>query len=387
MRIAFVHEVNYQSKVVFEMHEFPELLAKNGHEVVFLDYPEGEKWGRVSLANRQIETNRSGAGEAVNVVRPPFHVPGTLGRLLFACFGWLWLSKQLSGFRPDVVVLYGVPTNGWQTVLICRRLGVPVIYRMIDLSHGLRKSIFSPLVKIAEKRVVKGCSLVLANNSALADHATLLRGSADKIHVLAPGVRGVDESDWGEPSDSREAVVVFMGTLFRFSGLEWFMRSSVRDDRRLGFKLLVLGDGEARASLEQTARELGIESEVEFRGFVPFADLNTHLAEATLAILPFEHSDVADLALPGKVPQYLVAGLPVVSTPLSGMKSFLGEGEGVSYCATGSAFVDKVRELLGDGSERLRILVRGREALKERASWTFAIASFEGYLMQVSRRH
>ena len=38
MKILFIHEVNYRAKVVFEMHEFPELLSLAGHEV------QGVQW-------------------------------------------------------------------------------------------------------------------------------------------------------------------------------------------------------------------------------------------------------------------------------------------------------------------------------------------------------
>ncbi len=41
MRILFLHEVNYLEKPIFEMHEFPEHLAALGHEVGFVQFPEG----------------------------------------------------------------------------------------------------------------------------------------------------------------------------------------------------------------------------------------------------------------------------------------------------------------------------------------------------------
>ena len=40
MKILVVHEVSYLRKVVYEIHEFPELLALRGHEVTFVDFDE-----------------------------------------------------------------------------------------------------------------------------------------------------------------------------------------------------------------------------------------------------------------------------------------------------------------------------------------------------------
>ena len=43
MKILFVHEVNWRTKVVYEVHDYPELLSLAGHEVVFIDFPERNK--------------------------------------------------------------------------------------------------------------------------------------------------------------------------------------------------------------------------------------------------------------------------------------------------------------------------------------------------------
>lgn len=53
MKILFIHEVNYRGKVVFEMHEFPELLALAGHEVHFLEFPED-----IGIRNFSLRTRR-----------------------------------------------------------------------------------------------------------------------------------------------------------------------------------------------------------------------------------------------------------------------------------------------------------------------------------------
>ena len=37
MKILFIHEVGWFNKVIYEMHDFPELLSLKGHEVHFKD--------------------------------------------------------------------------------------------------------------------------------------------------------------------------------------------------------------------------------------------------------------------------------------------------------------------------------------------------------------
>ncbi len=40
MNILVLHEVDYLKKVVYEVHDIPELLASRGHDVTFIDYEE-----------------------------------------------------------------------------------------------------------------------------------------------------------------------------------------------------------------------------------------------------------------------------------------------------------------------------------------------------------
>ena len=81
MRILFVHEVNYRKKVIFEMHDFPELLSLAGHDVVFVDFAEGvERSGWRRFLDWRTETSiveeRAHSGAAVEV-----RTPGRRGRV------------------------------------------------------------------------------------------------------------------------------------------------------------------------------------------------------------------------------------------------------------------------------------------------------------------
>ena len=42
MKLLFIHEVSWRKKVVYEIHDFPELLAMRGHDVTFFEYDEDE---------------------------------------------------------------------------------------------------------------------------------------------------------------------------------------------------------------------------------------------------------------------------------------------------------------------------------------------------------
>ena len=46
------HEISYMRKITYEIHEFPELLARAGHEVTFLEFDEGARSPNFGLKSR-----------------------------------------------------------------------------------------------------------------------------------------------------------------------------------------------------------------------------------------------------------------------------------------------------------------------------------------------
>lgn len=382
MRILFVHEVNYLKKVVFEMHEIPEKLSERGHEVHFVDFPEGEPASLTSIRTQsRVIQGRTNHGVQIHLHRLPRFLPQPLDRLFTAATCYFSLQKLFKAIRPDVVVVYGVPTNGWQSLLAARRQSIPCVYRAIDVSHKLRNSVFNSLVLIAEKFMYRNAVEVFANNDSLASYGIQSGCAPSRMKVQVPGFEFVSREL--KPIVSTRTVV-FMGTFFRFAGLSWFIKDFSRlaiEDSSLRIRLV--GDGEDSHHLRTLVQKLSLQDIVEFVGFVSFQKLHETLRSGTVAILPFDEVPVAMNALPGKVPQYILSGLPTVSTRLTGLMSLFPEGVGVTYAAPGPDFVDRVRTLLDNQAEREGIVSRGQELLAESFSWDRVIKEFECALLKL----
>jgi glycosyltransferase involved in cell wall biosynthesis len=96
--------------------------------------------------------------------------------------------------------------------------------------------------------------------------------------------------------------------------------------------------------------------------------------------MPFDERTLTHVALPGKVPQYIRAGLPVVATPLRGLQELLPEGAGVTYRSMGAGFLDAIEQLLDEPEDRKRLVESGNERLDAVATWKVALAEFESVL-------
>lgn len=322
MRVLFLHEVNYKTKPVFEMHEFPEYLSRKGHEVAFMHFPEGtsiQKFGQRNYWKVE-EYRRLQKGGSIQLYTPgtPFSA-SPLGRIIAAVRAFWLIRAVVREFRPDVVVTYAVPTFGWQAIILCRQLGIPIAYRAIDVSHQIRQTAFSPLVMLAERFVVKNANLVITNSPAMNQRCQRF---GPRHSVVCPPI--ISSSQWtlGSRVRSRKQIV-FLGSFFRFSGLQEFVNQFATSSNE-DVRLVLAGAGEEFNNIKQVVKELDLSHRVEMPGWVDFSDIGSLLQDSSVAVNPMLKLPVTEYALPNKVLQYLLMGLPTVSTRLLGLESFFG---------------------------------------------------------------
>ena len=347
MKILFIHEVNYRSKVIFEMHEFPELLAIAGHEVHFLEFPEDTGIRNASIRTRSnLISGRAYPKAKIHLITPPTIGGGFIDRILAPITVIPQLRKLIRKGGFDVVMLYAVPTSGWQTVRIAKKAGVPVVFRALDVSHLIRKGLTSQLVKLAERYVYRIATIISANNLVLGDYVTNLGGRPDAPLVNFPPLdldhfahKNRRQMRTNMSIDQDSFVATYMGSLFPFSGLlqvvSDFALLSESDDR-----LLIIGGGGIENELRKKVKELKLENKVIFTGVISYAELPDYLSVSDVLINPFESTLVTNLALPHKVLQYLATGIPTVSTRLSGLFESLGDAAGIYWVDSPDSIVE-----------------------------------------------
>ncbi|NQV97077.1 MAG: hypothetical protein HQ486_04720, partial [Acidimicrobiaceae bacterium] len=104
--------MNWRTKVIYEIHDYPELLSLAGHEVVFIDFPEGNKpsgLARFLDLRTQVSRNQSRAhlGSSVEIRTPGRAFPPPLDRLFASITFVPLIYGALKKENFDAVVLYG----------------------------------------------------------------------------------------------------------------------------------------------------------------------------------------------------------------------------------------------------------------------------------------
>jgi glycosyltransferase involved in cell wall biosynthesis len=393
MRILFIHEVNYSNKVIFEMHEFPELLALKGHEVAFFHFPESPDAPHASLrTTRSKIPGRVHPAAQIELITPPTFGGGLVERYLAPLLNIPSLRREIRRGNYDVIVLYAVPTTGWQTIAIARRARVPVVFRALDVSHAIRKTVLARLIRRAERYIYRNADLVSANNPALAEYCVRISGRTRPTRVDLPPIDLSHFSDAEKGTmratlglDSSLKIVLYMGSFFTFSGLDVVVETMVQEFAvHPELRLILVGGGEIDELLRRKSHELGIADRVIFTGLIPYADLPQYLQMADVAINPFVPQLLTNVALPHKILQYMASGVPVVSSSLDGIRGILGDDAGVTWASGPVGVVrDAVALAFADQSIRKDLALRQSRVVAERFSHDASALSFEEALESV----
>jgi glycosyltransferase involved in cell wall biosynthesis len=199
------------------------------------------------------------------------------------------LAYLASGYRGNLVVTYHSDVVK-QKVL--GRMFEPLLYAV------LRKS-----------------AAIIATSPNYVATSPVLQVFRDRCHLIPFGIDAAP-FEQRDPYAVRairaqfgERLVISVGRLVYYKGLEHLIRAMV-DVRG---KLVIIGDGPLRGSLEKLAAQLGVSDKVNFAGEVDNAGLLAYYHAASLFVLP----SVARSEAFGIVQvEAMAAGLPVINTSL-----------------------------------------------------------------------
>lgn len=384
MNVLFIHEVDWLKKVVFDIHTLAESLSMRGHRVYAIDYED--TWTRRGLSDmgtlktREIpDISRAFKNAPVTLIKPGFiKIPG-LSRLSAACTHRRAIKQVIKDKEIDVIVLYSVATNGLQTLNAARKLNIPVVYRSIDILNQLvRYPFLRGPTRLLEKTVHKRADMILTLTPGLTKYVTELGAEAGKVHLLPMPVDTVIFHPFPAPDELRQKwgigkgdkIILFMGTLFDFSGLDLIIpRLPEIVGQVPGAKLLIVGDGPQRKKLESIIAGTGTEDKVIITGFEPYDSMPRYINMADVCINSFQITGATRDIFPGKIVQYLACAKAVVATPLPGLVAVTpGEEEGVVFAGTPSEMAEKLVAVLKDDIYRQRLEENGLEYVKKRHS-------------------
>ncbi|WP_340101757.1 glycosyltransferase [Salinibaculum salinum] len=206
---------------------------------------------------------------------------------------------------------------------------------------------------------------ILVTSEPLLNHSTILKQYKEKCDVvpLSVDLDTIDaENTQPLDVDTTGPVILFVGRLNYYKGVEYLVDAMEQIDATL----LVAGDGNKRAELEQRARKQGVADRIHFLGYVPDAQLARTYRTADLFVLPsIEPSEAFGIVQL----EAMARGLPVVNTSLpTGVPWVSQDGKtGLTVPPRDSdALAEAVNTLLEDDAQRRRYGEQARKRVEQR---------------------
>jgi glycosyltransferase involved in cell wall biosynthesis len=289
--------------------------------------------------------------------------------------GFIWLIvlslayKIYPRIKPDIIVSFIDYANlGSIIARILYVKGVPIVisqhnFTSLSLKNKRLKNILPLLFRViypmANKiiAVSKAMAADLTSNFGIArKNMQVIYNSLDLRHIKQLAKESTS-------SVAKEAIptIVSCGRLTKQKNYPFLLRSFAKVVRQVDAKLLILGQGEEKASLEQLSFDLGIRNKVEFLGFKknPFV----YMANADIFVLSSDWE-----GLPMVILEAMACGVPVISTRCpSGPDEIITDGVNGLLVPTGDveAMAEAIIKLLKDKPLRQRLAEGGKKRAED----------------------
>ncbi len=340
-------------------------LAHRGHEVLV-------------VTTRDTGLSEESMEQGFRIYRVKSLKPKLL-KYVFFCFKTVLISKR---FRPDLIHAQAIIT-GLPALIAKRVTGRPYLVwaRGGDVySPGLFKGPIS-------RAIIQNADSVIA---LTADMKKEMQKVCNRdIHVIGNGVEperfarpGKTEARGKLHIGADEKVLIFAGSLVPVKGLIYLIEAvNIITQQQPEARLLILGDGKERHSLETLVARLGLEKCVTFTGRVDNAAVPEFLAAADVFVLPSLSE-----GFPNVIAEAMACGLPVVCTRIRGIPEIVADGVNGFLVAprNPAELADKIVSLLSNGALREEISATNKAWAKAN-SWDKIVDRLEEVYFAVTQ--
>jgi glycosyltransferase involved in cell wall biosynthesis len=381
MNILIICEFDWLKKVIYEPHHLAELFSMKGHNVFVIDCREPDTKSLIDGFHTSTITNfnRVYKNASITLFRLPSLLIKGLNRATYFLACKKVIKKIVKENKIDIIWLYGLASNGIQSVKVAKEFNLPIIQRQLDVSHELvRVPLLKQLTKKCEKFVTSNVSKVLCSARPLIDY-TIEMGAKEKNVEYFP--LGFDPQTFKPMAKDQhlahklgisdnDKVILFVGTIYEFSGLENIIqnfetiKSKVKE-----IKFLIVGGGPNFEKIKSLVNKKKLKSDVILTNFKPQHEIPKFISLADVCINSFEINKITDRIIPIKILEYLACGKPVLSTPLKGTIDLLPKEDfGIIYSPYDS-FVESLTDLLANTEKLEELGNKGLDYVIKNHDW------------------
>jgi glycosyltransferase involved in cell wall biosynthesis len=316
MKIMFHHRVASRDGQAVHIEELISALREHGHDVVMV--------GPASWNN----TGFGGENRTIDLIKSA--IPGALYELLelgYNILAYRRLRRAVAEHQPDVIyerfslfLLAGIWVSRKTKIPLLLEVNSP-LFEERARNDGL---VLHRLGRWAQGLIWRNADAVLPVTHVLARTVTEYGVPVSRITVIP---NGIDPKRFAAASPRERAAEGSDQLTIGFIG---FIRAWNALDRIVDFigkkpnlKLLIVGDGPARADLEAQAARLGVTDRMTITGVVGRDDVARHITAFDIAVLP----GITPYSSPLKLFEYMVLGRTILAPDSENIREILTHNE------------------------------------------------------------
>jgi glycosyltransferase involved in cell wall biosynthesis len=222
-----------------------------------------------------------------------------------------------------------------------------------------------PLVRFLTGMCLKRANRVIAVSSALARAVEDIGIPSNLVNVIPDGV---DATFFHPPTDPREHVILFVGTLSKNKGIKYLLQAfaevchSFKDP---DLRLDLVGDGPEKQSLMDLVKQLEIQSKVSFLGSLSQKEVSCRMRQSLLFVLPSLREGFGVVLL-----EALASGTPCIGSLTGGIPDIITPDVGrLVPPEKPVALKDAILEILQDPSLQIEMGKRARQKILDHFTW------------------
>ena len=192
---------------------------------------------------------------------------------------------------------------------------------------------------------------------------------------------------------STRHLIGYVGTIGPQDGLDYWVRAIhalVFAFGRRDFTAVVIGSGDALASVRDLAKALNVESYIHFTGRLVEDEVRKYLSAVDVCVQPDPFSPLNDKSTMNKLMEYMALGKPTVAFDLTETRYSAGDAAVYVRPNDVGEFAKEVARLLDNPQDRDRMGAIGRARVRQELAWEYSEiellhAYAEGLRLKVNR--
>ncbi|MEW5767210.1 MAG: TIGR04063 family PEP-CTERM/XrtA system glycosyltransferase [bacterium] len=275
-----------------------------------------------------------------------------------------------------------------------KRHQIPTVYEVralweeaaVESGKSVTGSLRYLLTGVIELGLLKRVNMITTICQGLKDNLVKRGLNEEKIEVIPNGVdtfkfypRLKKRPLLEEYGLTHRLVVGFIGSFFKFEGLEFLVRAAPKILKRYPqTRFLLIGGGEDEENLKKTVMDLGVGKEVIFTGRVPHDQILDYYSLIDILVYPRISTPLTNLVTGLKLLEAMSMEKAVIASDVGGNKELVKDGRtGLLFQAEEvDDLVSKCLDLIGNEDRRKAMTVEARRDMVNHRDWAKIVPKY-----------